>query len=730
MFEFLNLALAGGLAAAAAPIVIHLMRRRKVKPVEWGAMRFLAEVLAKSRRRLFLDELLLLLVRTLIVALVALALLRPALKRERVSSQDTFVRYGRTAAVLLIDDSLSTSAGRGESAMDAMKQLALAYLNTLAPGDEVSVLRRSQLRDTQADPLFDLEAARAIVTQLKPTAVASDVPALLEAGVTQLRRHINPSAELVLVTDCCADGWHADDHPRWDEVRLRLMGPPGATPGTRQRPHLLVLSPEAPAAQQNLAVTGVRLDRTLVSVGRPVGIRVELSHFGKEAPPSATLRFLVDSRPMGEKPFTIAAGGNEEIIFNYTFSEPGAHFVTAQIDGARDSLPLDDTRWLAVQVEQSVPVLLVEGKAGAGFNSSLGFVAAALDPEGGGRGPFQLTRVIPAQLTESVLQTNRVVILGDAPALSAEALDALERHVVSGGGVLVGVGSQTDPALVNRLWAKAGSGFLPTALGDLAMTTNAAGIGAVNAGHPVFSGFGARPGEAWKEGKVRGWFRLDATQVKAGELDKLLALDTGDALLVERRRGLGLAALWTSSLNADWNDLPVLPAFVPLVRSVVGHLGSFVLPPRNLLPGEPLSLTSTNDAASAVAEGPDGRPVKLIAGAWEGRAALVSEPLLQPGGYTVRAGNQVARYAVATDPEESRLVPVAETTVKASLGTANFRAFSRGEQVTQALSAANRRSIELWRWLLVACLVFLFVETFLTRREMGAVLGGTAKLAR
>ena len=56
MIEFLNPLLLAGLAAVSAPVIIHLLHRR-IKQVDWGAMRFLLEMLAKRRRRLFLDEL-------------------------------------------------------------------------------------------------------------------------------------------------------------------------------------------------------------------------------------------------------------------------------------------------------------------------------------------------------------------------------------------------------------------------------------------------------------------------------------------------------------------------------------------------------------------------------------------------------------------------------------------------------------------------------------------------
>ena len=149
MFEFLNPLLFGGLAAVAAPLVIHLLHRRKVKQVDWGAMRFLAELIAQQRHRLFLEELLLLLVRALLVACLALAMVRPAFHRRNGEvNGSALVRQGRVAAVLLVDDSVSCAAGRAQPAFETMKKLGAAYLDSLTPGDEVSVLALSQLGNT------------------------------------------------------------------------------------------------------------------------------------------------------------------------------------------------------------------------------------------------------------------------------------------------------------------------------------------------------------------------------------------------------------------------------------------------------------------------------------------------------------------------------------------------------------------------------------------------------
>ena len=69
-----------GLAAAAIPIVIHLLTRKRPRRIPFSSVAFLREVNVAQLRRFRLRELLLLALRVLAIALLTLALSRPALK--------------------------------------------------------------------------------------------------------------------------------------------------------------------------------------------------------------------------------------------------------------------------------------------------------------------------------------------------------------------------------------------------------------------------------------------------------------------------------------------------------------------------------------------------------------------------------------------------------------------------------------------------------------------------
>src|SRR5262249_17743855 len=75
---FLNPWMLLGLSAIIIPPIIHLLNRRRFEVVDWGAMQFL-QLSEVVRRRLFLEELLLMLLRMVLIAVLVLALAGPFL---------------------------------------------------------------------------------------------------------------------------------------------------------------------------------------------------------------------------------------------------------------------------------------------------------------------------------------------------------------------------------------------------------------------------------------------------------------------------------------------------------------------------------------------------------------------------------------------------------------------------------------------------------------------------
>ena len=99
MFKFFAGTFAiAGLIAAAGPIIIHLLNRRRFRVVEWAAMDFLRQAMQRSRRAVQLRDLLVLVLRCLAVVIFGTALARPFL--SGVSSATMLIGIGTALAII------------------------------------------------------------------------------------------------------------------------------------------------------------------------------------------------------------------------------------------------------------------------------------------------------------------------------------------------------------------------------------------------------------------------------------------------------------------------------------------------------------------------------------------------------------------------------------------------------------------------------------------------------
>ena len=124
MIGFLHPWVLAGLAAAAIPILLHLLARREPPTVVFPAVRYLVSTTREHHRRLKLQNLLLLLLRTLLLALLVLAAAGPTAPLRGVAG------HAPSALVLIVDNSPSSGSMAGGSPQ--LAQLIAAARGVLA----------------------------------------------------------------------------------------------------------------------------------------------------------------------------------------------------------------------------------------------------------------------------------------------------------------------------------------------------------------------------------------------------------------------------------------------------------------------------------------------------------------------------------------------------------------------------------------------------------------------
>ncbi|MEK6702751.1 MAG: BatA domain-containing protein [Planctomycetota bacterium] len=184
---FLNpILLASGLVCVAIPIAIHILMRRRRKPIAWGAMRFLLEAYRHQRKRTRLEQILLLAARCLLVALLALAMGRP-----QGAGQGEWGGFGPRTIFVVIDNSLAAGVRRADATTELAEHKAAAgkLLKTLsaARGDRAGLVSMAGPAEAIiAQPSADIAGVISALNDLPLTQSAADLP----GGLARVREQL------------------------------------------------------------------------------------------------------------------------------------------------------------------------------------------------------------------------------------------------------------------------------------------------------------------------------------------------------------------------------------------------------------------------------------------------------------------------------------------------------------------------------------------------------------
>jgi hypothetical protein len=217
MIEFLSPLYLAAAAAAAVPLLIHLLRRRIGTRVEFPAVRYLARAEREHSRKLRLRNLLLMMLRVVAVLLVALAAARPV---ARVAG----VGHAPTAFGIALDNSLSSAAIQaGHPVLDGLKARAREMVRGADAGDRLWLVTADGTA-RGGDKATLLEA----IDRVEPLAGSGDPEGAAARAAGLLRQSPLPGRVLAVLSDGQATSWR-DPVPIGD-VRTVVYRVPGDPP--------------------------------------------------------------------------------------------------------------------------------------------------------------------------------------------------------------------------------------------------------------------------------------------------------------------------------------------------------------------------------------------------------------------------------------------------------------------------------------------------------------------
>jgi hypothetical protein len=456
-----------GAVAAAGPIIIHLLNRRRFRILPWAAMEFLKQALQRSRRWLQMRDLIILLLRTLAVLFVGLALAQPFFA-DRVQEFDG---TRPLHAVLVLDNSLSMGYGSLEGTLlDRAKERAKQFIDRLPADSRVSVIPLCGSQAGYSPDALTKENAREAIDQLELVDRSASIQRALNESQKACASGPMLAKRIVVFSD--------QQLANWKDIS-------GAEQFADLPPVQLV---DVSAGEwENTWISDLRIQDGVADVDTPTTFIVEVRHEGGSGRREVPVTLSVDGAEVASKTVTLEPGlGTREIAFQHVFSiyrpEPGQPIaVPVKAALPPDKLPADDERHLVVHVVAALPVVFVDqygAKDEDPVKKRLGetrHLRKLLAPVTSRReSPRQLVRIRHLrfdQLEQDAIEDARLVVIAGI-ADPGDKVELLREYVEQGGQLLIAAGGEHDPAnnagFDPQRWTEAawldGGGILPAPL--------------------------------------------------------------------------------------------------------------------------------------------------------------------------------------------------------------------------------------------------------------------------
>ena len=672
------------LAGLAIPVLIHLTRQEKGKPLGFPSLMFLKRIPFEETSRRRIRHWVLLVMRLAALGLLVAAFARPFVRGGALASVGG---PGPEEVVILLDRSYSMDLGDNWArAVDH----ANSVITALRPQDRASLITFSETPHLVHRSINDPVRIAATLDTLRTGSLATRIGPAVKLARSTLAASELPRQRIVLISDFQRSGWRPDPDatlPAEVVIETEVMGEEGAA---------------------NLALTDLELDRQSAGNRERVTVSARLINTGEGAA-TTEVTLAVDDTDIGTATVTAPPGGAVPVTFDpFTLTHAFTRGEVRVAEAPGTGLGEDNTLHFVASPGGDLSVLIVD-PLGDG-DSNLYLRGALGIAEGAGFG----TVLIRGAPSESQLASADVVVLNGGPFPGGNAGDRLRTFVEAGGGLLIALGPRSSVPSVH-------AEFLPATVGPVTEGTEERRLGFVDYDHAVFEAFmGPRSGDFSQAGFYRTR-RLDVTDGRV-----TAQFDDGTPALVEGRRGKGRILVWASGLDRFWNNLALQPVYLPFVHRVTRFLGGRGEAQPWHLAGSTVNLSALAEAgatleipAGAVAMEPGGGSVSLDPatsllrldrrGIWE----------IRPPGERPEHPMAVAANVDVTESDLARLdVEEFVGAVGGEPGDGeaadDSAAVDAGAVDLQAADFEQRQSF--WRYLLAAVFLVMVSETVLANR--------------
>lgn len=671
--QFLYPSFLWALMALAIPIIIHLFYFRRFKRVLFTNVKYLKEIKEETSNRNRLKNLLVLLSRCLAVAGLVFAFAQPYLPTgDRIKS-------GINHISVFVDNSFSMTAARQDiPLLDLAKDKARLIINSYSEEDKFQVL--SHDFEGKHQRFVSKEDALAFVDEIQITPTVQMVDKIVKRQ-HQLMETVSGNKISYIISDFQKS---ISDFSTITDTTMEVN-----------------LLPLQSVNQKNISVDSVWFDGPIPFFNQNNKLVVRVRNNSGEDSEQVKLSFKKDGQ---DKPIGIVdIPANSVITDTVSVNVDKAGWHEGIVSVTDYPIQFDDEYYIAFPVPDTIKALFINE---SGSNR---FMDALFD----GVPYFSLANQNVNQLQYQQFVNFDLIILNDLKNISSGLNNELSQYLKSGGKVLIFPGKTSDIPSYNNFMAINGAGTI------IGTNKSVKEVASINTEEFIFSDVYINTSKNLKLPKTT--LSFDINNSASGLQEKLLVYRDGTSYLSKYKVGDGQLFVCAAPLDKESNDLVYnAEVFVPLIYKMAitttKHKNlSYTI--SNNLAIETDNLRQSGDYVYKIkneklefipGQIPSGNKITLE----------VDDQVKSAGFYDLMLNDQVTgklafnynrRESDMSLYDESALAPLVSHNTK-------LKIMNEALQANISTSIAEKdRGVVLWKWFLIAALVFLAIEALLLR---------------
>lgn len=538
-----------GIVGASIPLILHLLNRERARRLVFGTIRFIQMSHQTNVRRHKLKRLLLLLMRILILALLGFAFARPFFAEAPVIAQKT---GGKRNAIIILDTSYSMQY---EKVFENAKKEGIKILNGLDATDAAGLILSSDNARVVAPLGSEFSHIRAALDDAEATYKPTDYLDALQTADEILASIAIGEKQIYVIADMQKRGWEnfIETDKLNPDVQIQFID----------------VHPEQP---HNFGITDINVPPVILKEQQASYLVARVRNFSDEAIENLPVRLFIDGNMIHTVQLDIEQDDLADAVFRFDFQDEATH--TGWVELPEDALQVDNKRYFTLQSLRSIKVHAVSGtpRSRSRHQTMGAFFMKMAFTAGRDAVPIDFTESSSVPSAETLNRTD-VLVLANVAQLSTDEAGRVVTFVTSGGGLIVTVGDNIDPDVYEqRLGGEVG--LMPCnfvrPVGDAFDRQQFRVLATVKYEHPIFAPF-KEPNHG-DFGKAR-FYKIFQAVPTGTNATVIASYDDGSPALFEKSYGkLGRVLCFTSTIDREWNDLPIRAVYLPFLHESIKYL--------------------------------------------------------------------------------------------------------------------------------------------------------------